>query len=136
MNASLTQHEALIYIMVMMSAVDKVMTDAEMERIGRLSRFLPVFEGFNDEQLVSIARGCTQLLAGQEELETTLNQVCDVLPARLYDTAYALAVEIAAADLALRREEIRFLQLLRDRLQLDKLICAAIERAATARFRR
>ena len=136
MNSSLTQHEALIHVMVMMSAVDRTMTDGEMERIGRLSRFLPVFEGFDDEELVRIARDCAQLLSGPEGLDITLELVREALPARLHDTAYALAVEIASADLALRREEIRLLQLLRDRLNLDKLTCAAIERAAVARFRK
>ena len=66
MNSSLTQHEALIHVMVMMSAVDRTMTDGEMERIGRLSRFLPVFEGFDDEELVRIARDCAQVLSGPD----------------------------------------------------------------------
>lgn len=136
MNSSLTQHEALVHVMVMMSAVDRTMTDGELERIGRLSRFLPVFDGFDDEQLVKIARDCAQMLAAPEGLDITLELVREGLPERLHDTAYALAVEIAAADLALRQEEIRLLQLLRDRLGLDKLTCAAIERAAVARFRR
>ena len=51
------------------------------------------------------------------------------MPARSYDTAYALAVEVMAVDMAVKPEEIRFLQLLRDRLSLDKLTCAAIDRA-------
>ena len=59
----------------------------------------------------------------------------DALPHNLYDTAYALAVEIAAADLHVEQEELRLLQLLRDRLGLDKLTCAAIERGAMARYR-
>ena len=40
----------------MMSAVDRTMTDGELERIGRLSRFLPVFEGFDDEELAGRAQ--------------------------------------------------------------------------------
>jgi hypothetical protein len=58
------------------------------------------------------------------------------VPHRLHDTAYSLAVEIATADLHLDAAEIRFLQMLRARLEVDKLTAAAIERSAIARFRR
>ncbi|WP_438750422.1 tellurite resistance TerB family protein [Pararhizobium sp. O133] len=136
MPTTLSHHEALIYVMVMMSAVDTMMTDDELERIGRLTGFLPVFEGFDDEHLTHTARECAALLAGPEGLDITLEVVREALPSRLYDTAYALAVEIAAADHSIRQEEIRLLQLLRDRLGLDKLTCAAIERGAMARFRK
>lgn len=136
MPTTLSHHEALIYVMVMMSAVDTVMTNDELERIGRLTSFLPVFDGFDDEHLTHTARECAALLGGPEGLDITLEVVRDALPTRLYDTAYALAVEIASADLSIRQEEIRLLQLLRDRLGLDKLTCAAIERGAMARFRK
>ena len=66
---------------------------------------------------------------------TTLTMIADALPSKLYDTAYALAVEVAAADLEVAQEELRFLQLLRDKLALDKLVVAAIERGARARLR-
>jgi tellurite resistance protein len=133
---TLSHHEALIYVMVMMSAVDKAMSEEELERIGALCRLLPVFEDFDDESLVDIARDCAAQLSGPEGLDIVLEIIREALPARLYDTAYALAVELAAADLAIRNEEIRLLQMLRDRLGLDKLTCAAIERGAMARFRR
>lgn len=132
---SLSHHEALVYVMVMMSAVDRTMSDDEFRRIGRLTRFLPVFEGFDDDRLPAIARDCSVLLDGAEGLDIALEVVREALPARLADTAYALAVELAAADHEIRDEEIRLLRLLRDRLDLDKLTCAAIERSAIARFR-
>jgi uncharacterized membrane protein YebE (DUF533 family) len=44
-----------------------------------------------------------------------------------------MAVEVAVADLMVKREEIRFLARLRDTLKLDKLVTSAIERAAVAR---
>ncbi|MGE0613444.1 MAG: Tellurite resistance protein TerB, partial [Hyphomicrobiales bacterium] len=49
-------------------------------------------------------------------------------------TAYALAVEIAAADLDVQPEEMRLLELLAEQLNLDRLITAAIERGARARL--
>jgi tellurite resistance protein len=136
MTGSNEQQEALIKVMVMMSAVDNAMTDAELARIGRLARVLPVFDGFDDESILHIARECAALLSAPEGLDVTLEVIRERIPPRLADTAYALAVEIAAADHRIRNEEIRLLQMLRDRLGLDKLTCAAIERAAIARFRR
>ncbi|ASY67604.1 tellurite resistance TerB family protein [Sinorhizobium fredii] len=136
MSASLSHHEALVYVMVMMSAVDRSMSDDEFARIGGLVRFLPAFDGFDEDRLIHIGRECAAQLAAPEGLDVTLEMVRESLPQRHYETAYALAVEIAAADQRIRTEEIRLLQLLRDRLALDKLTCAAIERGALARFRK
>jgi hypothetical protein len=46
-----------------------------------------------------------------------LNAIAETLPKKLYETAYALTV--AAVDRNVCNEEIRFLELLRDRLGLD-----------------
>ena len=68
-------------------------------------------------------------------MEIALEIIKDTLPPRFYDTAYALATEIMAVDQNIRPEEIRLLQLFRDRFNLDKLTCAALERGAIARYR-
>ncbi|NLR98891.1 tellurite resistance TerB family protein [Rhizobium sp. P38BS-XIX] len=136
MNKPLSAHEALIYVMVLASAVDRTMNDRELSRIGELIHALPVFKGFDDDKLISVSRDCAKLLSGSEGLDIVLETVRDTLPARLYDTAYALAVEVASADLSVKAEELRLLSLLRDRLSLDKLTCAAIERSAIARYRK
>ena len=135
MNEPLSAQEALIYVMVMASAVDRSMNDRELGRIGELVTALPVFDGFDDDRLIGISRDCATLLSGHEGLDIVLETVRDALPPRLYDTAYALAVEVAAADLSVTAEELRLLAMLRDRLGLDKLTCAAIERSAIARYR-
>lgn len=136
MNVGSEPQEALIQVMVMMSAVDNVMTDGELARIGRLARSLPVFDGFDDNHILLVAQECAAMLSAPEGLDIALEVIRERVPQKFADTAYALAVEIAAADHSIRNEEIRLLQLLRDRLGLDKLTCAAIERAAIARFRR
>lgn len=135
MTPSLSHHEALIYVMVITSAADRMMSDKEVARIGRLTGFLPVFARFDQDNLIHISRECANLVAGPEGLDIALELIREALPERLYETAYALAVEIVSADLSIKPEEIRMLQLLRDRLSLDKLICAAIERSAMARYR-
>jgi tellurite resistance protein len=135
MAHKVTPQSALIYVMVMVSAADGQMPEAELKRIGRLARFLPVFQGFNEDLIIAATREISEILAGPEGMDIALETVRDALPNRLYDTAYALAVEIATADLRLDPTEIRFLQLLRGRLDIDKLTAVAIERSAIARFR-
>ncbi len=55
------------------------------------------------------------------------------LPEKLRETAYAVALEVAAADLDVRPEETRFLEMLREALDLDRLTTVAIERGIRAR---
>ncbi len=133
MPGPLSPHDALIYIMVTMSAVDRDMTDKEMLRIGQLVQNLPAFRDFDVNQLVDIAEKCGEVLTREDGLDRILNEVAQQLPPKLHETAYALAVEIAAADLNVKPEELRFLHMLRDALDLDPLACAAIERGARAR---
>jgi tellurite resistance protein len=137
MNTSamtVSQHEALIYAMVTLSASDNQMTDRELAKIGDVVRGLPAFADFDIEQLVPTAEACGTILQGDDGLDRVLDVIAS-LPSRLHETAYALAVEVAAADLHVEQEELRFLQLLRDRLDLDKLAVAAIERSARVRYR-
>ena len=55
------------------------------------------------------------------------------LPKKLRETAYAVALEVAAADLDVKEEETRLLEMLRDTLEIDKLTATAIERGIRAR---
>ena len=130
-----SHHDALIYAMVTISASDRTMTDRELTKIGDVINTLPVFRDFDNDRLVEVAEACGDLLQGDDALDDVLDVIAEALPERLYDTAYAVAVEVAAADLHVEQEELRFLQLLRDRLGLDKLTVAAIERGARARYR-
>jgi tellurite resistance protein len=125
--------EALIYAMVTMSAVDRIISDGELSKIGAIVNQLPVFKGFEVGDLVSTAEKCGNLLSEEDGLDAILDSIARALPKKLHETAYALAVEVAAVDRSVRNEEIRFLELLRDRLDLDKLTIAAIERGARAR---
>ena len=133
MSRKLNHHEALIYVMVTMAAVDRQITDEELAEIGRITSHLPVFRDFDNENLVPIAEDCGALLGQESGLDDLLKRVAQSLPPKLFETAYALAVEVAAVDLDIRQEELRFLELLRDQLDLDRLSTAAIERGARAR---
>ncbi|MBO0345447.1 tellurite resistance TerB family protein [Roseibium limicola] len=136
MSETVSIHEALIYVMVITSASDAKMTDSELAAIGDMARTLPVFTDFDPADVLPAAQRCGERLQGETGLTDVLSLVADALPVHLYDTAYAMAVDVAAADMDVSREELRVLQILRDRLRLDKLTTAAIERGAIARHRR
>ena len=136
MNTTVNIHQALIYVMVTMTAVDARIGDTELQRIGRLVQTLPVFEGFDPERLTHVAQDCGEILQVDEGLNAVLGLVSQALPEHLRATAYAIAVEVAVSDQKIWKEEIRFLARLRDTLSLDKLTTAAIERAATARYQK
>lgn len=131
----LSPHDALIYVMVTMAAVDRSLGDEELSRIGALVSSLPVFRGFDPHQLTAKAQTCGQILAEDGGLDAVLGLVADALPQHLRETAYALAVEVAVADLKIQATELRLLDRLRDSLDLSKLVVAAIERGAKARHR-
>ena len=134
MPNTVSHHQALIYIMVTMTAVDAKIGTPELNRIGRLVQTLPVFDDFDPERLTHVAQECGEMLQVDGGLDAVLGLVAEAIPHRLAETAYALAVEVAVADMSIVREEIRFLARLRDTLNLDKLVTAAIERAAIARY--
>jgi tellurite resistance protein len=134
MPGTISNHQALIYIMVMMSAVEGRIAKEELAEMELLIRTLPAFKTFDRTRLVTVVQECGDILENSEGMETVLGLVTNQLPGKLKETAYALAVEVAAADLAVGKEELRFLAILRDALGMDKLVTAAIERSAIARY--
>ncbi len=131
-----TAHDALIHLMLVAASSDSTMTERELLRIQGLIDRLPVFEGFDKTRLGDVANDCADMLNGPDGLDRVIDTALSVLPKKLEETAYALAVEVTAVDLQLEQEELRFLEMLRDRLSIDRLTTAAIEVAARARHRR
>lgn len=136
MSSKLSAPEALIYSMITVSAADRKITNDELARIGSIVRDLPPFSDFNDDWLISTAQDCGKLLGKSQGLDKVLDRIRDSLPERLRETAYVLSAELAATDLKVTNEEIRFLELLAEKLGIDRLTCAALERAARARHQR
>jgi tellurite resistance protein len=133
MQRPIDRHTALIFTMVLVSAAEGVMTDAELETIGRHVRYLPVFQGFDHDRLTTVGRSCAELLRREDGLDLACDMIAEALSPPLRETAYAVACDVAAADGALAEEEVNLLDLLRRRLSIDRLVAAAIERAAYAR---
>ena len=128
-----SHHTALIYTMVLVSAADGDMTDAELTVIGDIIRGLPVFKDYDPEQLPTAAADCAELLSVDDGFETVIGMIGRALPERLRETAYALACDVAAADESADQEELRLLEMLCHHLKIDRLVTAAIERATRAR---
>jgi hypothetical protein len=73
------------------------------------------------------------LFSVEDGLDALFGLIRENLPELLYETAYALACDIAAADGSLNERELRLLEEMRYELDLDRLHAAAIERGARAR---
>jgi tellurite resistance protein len=130
----LDHHRALIYTMVIVSAADRNMPDSELHAFVEIVGHLPVFEDFDQSKLPGLFNDCVELISRDNGLEETLQAIKSGLPSKLRETAYAIACDLVATDREATQEELRILELLRHHLKIDRLIAAAIERAARARF--
>ena len=130
----LDHHRALVYTMVIVSAADSDVPEAELRIIGDIVGDLPIFRDFDPDELAQALDDCTELLNRENGLEETLKVIKAALPAKLRETAYAIACDLVAADGAATQEELRILELIGQRLNIDRLVAAALERGARARF--
>ena len=128
--------EALIYGMILAAGADRKLSDKELRQMAETTAFLPVFAGFGLDQLPAAAARCAELLQEANGMELVLKDIQEALPKRLRATAYALACEVAIVDGVPSPEQRRMLRILRDRLDLDRLTSAAIERTIIARYAR
>jgi len=136
MQPAIDHHAALIYVMVLAAAVDRKMSDRELQMIGGITALLPVFADFDRNRLLEVSKDCAAVLDQAKGAEAVLDLVQDALPAHLRETAYALACDVIAADRRVGETEVRFLDIVRRRLGVGRLAGAAIERGARARFMR
>ena len=130
----LDHHRALIYTMVLVSAADSDLPDAELRIIDDIVKDFPIFRDFDRRDLSRVLNDCTELMGREHGLEETLKAIKAALPAKLRETAYAIACDLVAADGEATQEELQLLDLMREKLQIDRLIAAAIERGTRARF--
>ena len=135
-TTSIDHHTALIYVMVLVSAADSEMTNAEMRSIGEEVQYLPIFRDFDRERLPKVAASCIDILNSDSGSDNIFTLIEQALPTQLRETAYALACDVAAADGRTTEEGLRMLEIIRDRLDIDRLSAAAIERGARARHQR
>lgn len=131
----LDHHAALIYVAVLASAADKDVTDCELATINEVVAHWPVFRDYDRDRMSATANACIDLLQAEDGLDRAVAAIRAGLPESLYETAYALACDVAAADGRANQEELRLLELLSEGLGLGRLQTAAIEYATRIRHR-
>ncbi len=133
---SMSPPDALIAVMIAVSASDEQMRTAELVAIQRIVNHLPVFLGYDSDRISVIAQTVFDLFEEEDGIAALFGLIRDALPERLNETAYALACDVASADGLLKEVELRMLEEVREELQIDRLHAAAIEWGARVRHLR
>ncbi len=135
-RTGLDAQEALVCTMVLVAAAHGGITDREIGVMTALVQTLPAFEHFSAERLEAATDAAVNLLREEDGLNHAGRLIGEALGPRLRETAYALACEVVAADRLAHQETLRMLEFVREALDLDPLVTAAIERGIRARQQR
>ena len=132
----LSPQDCLVVLMIAVSLSDELVRTAELLKIESAVNTLPVFANYDIDRIRTLSQTVQDLFAEEEGLDALFGLIRNNLPERLFETAYALACDVAASDGTLRQAELRLLEEIRDELNIDRLHAAAIERGARARHMR
>ncbi|MBV0891641.1 tellurite resistance TerB family protein [Paracoccus sp. Z118] len=127
--------DALVAAMVATSASDAKMRTSELVAIERMVDHTPVFADYDASRIRAVAQTVFSLFEEEDGLDALFGLIREAVPERLYDTAYALACDVAAADGRLGEGEWQMLSEMRLQLEIDRLHAAAIELSAVTRHR-
>ena len=130
---ALSAQDSLVALMIAVSASDEDIRTAELVKIQSAVNMLPVFASYDADRMNTIAQIVFDLFEQEDGLDALFGLIRESLPERLFETAYALACDVAAADGTLAEPELRLLEEFRYELNIDRLHAAAIERGARAR---
>lgn len=132
-TTSMTAPDALIAIMLAVSASDQDIRTSELVTIQRIVNHLPVFKDYDQDRLKMISNSVFEMFEVEDGLDALFGLIRNALPEKMYETAYVMACDVAAADGSLLATEIRLLEEIRYELNIPRLNAAAIESAARAR---
>jgi tellurite resistance protein len=130
---SLSPQDCLVALMIAVSASDENIRTAELVKIQTAVNNLPIFADYDIDRMNVVAQIVFDLFEQEDGLDALFGMIRDDLPERLFETGYALACDVAAADGTLAEQELRLLEEMRYELNIDRLHAAAIERGARAR---
>jgi tellurite resistance protein len=130
---SMSPQDALVAVMVAVSAADEQMRTAELVAIQRMVNHMPIFGAYDADRIRTVSQTVFDLFEEEDGLDALFGLLRDALPERLHETAYALACDVVAADGKLRDMELRMLEEMREQLAIDRLHAAAIEWGARVR---
>jgi len=129
----LTPQDCLVAVMIAVSASDERIRTSELVKIEAEINNLPIFAAYDLDRMRVMAETVFDLFEQEDGLDALFGLVRDNLPESLFESAYALACDVAAADGSLNEGELRLLEEIRYELSIDRLSAAAIERGARAR---
>jgi len=132
-SLSLSAQDCLVAVMFAVSVSDENVRTAELVKIQSAVNLLPIFANYDIERITWLTQTVFDLFEQEDGLDALFGLVRENLPERLYETAYALACDVAAADGTLQESELRLLEEIRYELNIDRLHAAGIERGARAR---
>lgn len=132
----MSPQDALIAVTLVTAIADDRMSEKEYREITATVNLLPVFSEYDTDRISGIIDTVQAFLDEEDGLDDLIGLVKSAMPEKLYETAYALACDVAAADGSVAMGEMRLLEELRQGLELDRLNAAAIERGARARHMR
>jgi tellurite resistance protein len=130
---SMSPQDALVAVMVAISASDEQLRTAELVAIQRTVNHMPVFGDYDADRIRTVSQTVFDLFEEEDGLDALFGLIRAALPERLHETAYALACDVVAADGRLRDMELRMLEEVREELSIDRLHAAAIEWGARVR---
>jgi tellurite resistance protein len=130
---SMSPQDALVAVMVAISASDEQLRTAELVAIQRTVNHMPVFGDYDADRIRTVSQTVFDLFEEEDGLDALFGLIRAALPERLHETAYALACDVVAADGRLRDMELRMLEEVREDLSIDRLHAAAIEWGARVR---
>ncbi|MFN4130422.1 MAG: tellurite resistance TerB family protein [Paracoccaceae bacterium] len=133
---SMSPQDALVAVMVAVSASDEQMRTSELVAIQRMVNHMPVFTDYDADRTRTVSQTVFDLFEEEDGLDALFGLIRDALPERLRETAYALACDVVAADGKLPDMELRMLEEVREELEIDRLHAAAIEWGARVRHLR
>lgn len=130
---SLSPCDALVAVMVAVSASDSKMRTSELVAIQRMVDHAPVFAQYDDDRIRAVSQTVMTLFEEEDGLDALFGLIREALPPKLHETAYALACDVGAADGRLYENEIAMLAEIRDQLEISRLHAAAIELSSRVR---
>jgi tellurite resistance protein len=95
---ALSPQDALVAVMVAVSVSDETIRTAELVKIEQIVNNLPVFGAYDADRTRAVAQTVFELFEEEDGLDALFGLVHEALPERLWETAYAIACDVAAAD--------------------------------------
>lgn len=122
---SLSKAEAFAGVIIAAVASDQELSEDEIKFMQFMFSRMRLFQGWAKEQYNTLFHNLLRVLK-QQGLDTFLEMCIRVLPEKLYQTVFAISVDLVLADGSVSREEKDFLYDLQKHLEIDTELASKI----------